>query len=78
MHLCRKKNCCNVLAVEYTNGKPYGDAYKLPDLSKLTKRKNHNKISGKKRTGQPGNSVEIDTVTRVRVLRSNSDSNTVK
>ena len=50
----------------------------MPDLSKLTKRKNNNKISGKKRTGQPGNSVEIDTVTRVRVLRSNSDSNTAK
>ena len=27
-----KKNCCHILAVEYTLGKPIGDAYKMQNL----------------------------------------------
>ena len=37
--------------------------YKMPNLSALTKKKNGDKISGKKRTGQASNSIEIATVT---------------
>ena len=75
-----KSKCCHILAVEYTNGKPLSECYKIPNLSKLTRKKNNNKISGKKRTGQVSNSVEVSAVTGKasagsRVTRSKSKMN---
>ena len=50
-----KKSCCHILAVEITNGKDISE--RIPNLSLLTRKKNNNKISGKKMTGQKINSV---------------------
>ena len=64
-HVQKKTRCCHILAVEYTNEKPSIDSYKIQNLSKLTRKKNKNKISGKKRTGQASNSVVLSAMTRV-------------
>ena len=50
-----RKNCCHILAVHFYNGEDSSKFYKTPNLSKLTRNKNHG-ITGRKRTGHKADS----------------------